>query len=124
MNQQPIPDERMRDLSRERNLITVVYALQAASLAIGFTYVLGAIINHLMGASVAGTWLESHRRWQLRTFWFSLLWGVLGALTLLWGIGYFILIADLMWIVFRIVQGWVAVSRNQVMYARPAAPRK
>src|SRR5512147_3085562 len=112
MIEQPASDTGSRDLSQERNLITVVYALQAASMVLGFTYLLGAVINHLMRASVAGTWLESHLRWQLRTFWFSLMWGVLGALTLPWGIGYFVLIADVLWIVYRIVQGWVALSRN------------
>jgi uncharacterized membrane protein len=116
MNQ---PDTN-RDLHREKNLLTVAYALQAASLALGFTYVLAAIIGHLMRASVAGTWLDSHRRWQLRTFWFSLLWGVLGAATALWGIGYFILIADLMWIIYRIVQGWAALGRNQPIDSQPA----
>ncbi len=122
MTEQSGPDTGPRDLSRERNLVTVVYALQAASMVLGFTYVLGAIVSHFMRGSVAGTWLESHVRWQLATFWFSLLWAVLGALILSWGIGYFILIADVLWIVYRIVQGWAALSRNLPMYAQPPAP--
>jgi uncharacterized membrane protein len=43
---------------------------------------------------VQGTWLESHFRWQIRTFWFGLLWGVLGAILLLVLVGYFVLLAD------------------------------
>lgn len=109
------PAAPMRDLSGEKKIVLSVYILQAASFLVGFTFFVAALINYLQRSAVAGTWLESHFRWQINTFWFGLLWGFVGGFTLLWGIGYFILIADVLWMIYRIVQGWANLLRNQPM---------
>jgi uncharacterized membrane protein len=62
----------------ERQLITiatVVYALQAAGFLFGITWIIAAIVDYVKRDDAAGTWLESHFRWQIRTFWWGLLWG-------------------------------------------------
>src|SRR5262249_32257270 len=73
------------------NLVHVIYALHAASLItgiIGTATIVGAfltgwpsiiavILNYVKRSEAAGTWLESHFRWQIRTFWFGLLWVML-----------------------------------------------
>ena len=61
-----------------KTIATVVYALQAAGFFIGLTWIVAIVLNYIKKEDVAGTWLESHFRWQIRTFWFGLLWGVLG----------------------------------------------
>lgn len=109
------------DLDKGRTLARIVYALQGAALAIGVTYPVGALISHLQLAKAAGTWLESHFRWQIFTFWVSLVIGAIGALTLGVGaLGLMILSADLMWIVYRIVQGWVRLNRGNPVGAPSA----
>lgn len=105
-----------RDLSSEKKIVVTVYALQAASFLLGFTYFIGILINYLQWSAVSGTWLESHFRWQIKTFWYSVLWAFIGGFTLLWGIGYFIVIADVIWMIYRIVQGWSNLIRDQPMY--------
>jgi len=110
----PIVPER--DLSGEKKIVLSVYILQAASFLIGITYFIAVAVNYLQRGAVAGTWLESHFRWQINTFWFSLLWFVIGGATLVWAIGYFILIADVIWMIYRIVQGWANLVRDQPMY--------
>ena len=65
---------------------------------------------------VRGTWLESHFRWQIRTFWFGLLWSVLGILTFIFGIGWFVLIANSLWLIYRILKGWLNLYDNKPMY--------
>jgi uncharacterized membrane protein len=96
------------DLDRRRRLAQLAYALQAAGLLVGIPYLVAAIISQVQRPKVAGTWLESHFRWQNNTFWFSL---VIGGLALAAGpIGIMIISGDLMWIVFRIVQGWVKLT--------------
>jgi uncharacterized membrane protein len=98
----------------EKNLVTVVYALQAATFAIGITYFIAPVINYYKRSAVAGTWLESHFRWQLDTFWFSLIAAVIGiALMPLGLISLMILTGDSMWFVFRIVRGWSQLSRSE-----------
>ena len=61
----------------DKSLTTIVYALYAASLVFGVTCLVAIIINYVKRDDVAGTWLESHFRWHLRTFWYSLAWSVL-----------------------------------------------
>ncbi|WP_419609388.1 DUF4870 family protein, partial [Thiolapillus sp.] len=74
------------------------------------------IINYVKRADVKGTIAESHFRWQIRTFWFSLLWVVVGAATAVVAVGYFILIGVGIWNIYRIVVGWFKLSDGKPMY--------
>jgi uncharacterized membrane protein len=106
--------ERLR-LHSLKNLATAVYALQAAGFFFGITWIVGIVINYVKKEEVAGTWLESHFRWQIRTFWFGLLWAVLGCLLLIVVIGFAVLFADAVWIIYRIVKGWLNLNDNKPM---------
>lgn len=97
-------------------LTTVIYALYAASYFVGVTAIVAIVINYVKKEDVAGTFLESHFRWQIRTFWFGLLWGVLGWITFMLIIGWFVLIADGVWIIYRIVKGWLRLNDGKPMY--------
>ncbi|MEW8206622.1 MAG: hypothetical protein AB2746_10910, partial [Candidatus Thiodiazotropha taylori] len=65
--------DQQRNLEREVTLTVGVYALQAASFLFVITLLIGVIVNYVKRDDVRGTWLESHFRWQIRTFWFVLL---------------------------------------------------
>jgi uncharacterized membrane protein len=119
------------------NWTQLIYALHAFSLLIGIVgtaTVIGAfltgwpsliavILNYVKRGDVRGTWLESHFRWQIRTFWYGLLWvalcGVFIVMTL--GIGILIvwlpLIAVAVWFIYRVVRGWLALRDRRPMYA-------
>jgi uncharacterized membrane protein len=96
-----------RRLSSLKNVTTAVYALQAASFLIGVSSIVALIINYVKRPDVAGTYLESHFTWQIKTFWYGLLWGLLGFLTIFILIGYLILLANTIWILYRIIKGWL-----------------
>jgi uncharacterized membrane protein len=96
-----------------KTLTTVVYALQAAGFFVGVTWIVAVVINYVKKEDVAGTWLESHFRWQVRTFWWGLLWGVIGAITAFILVGFAVLFADTVWIIYRIVKGWLRLSENR-----------
>jgi len=98
-------------------LAGLVYGLQAASMLVGVTLFAGVIINYLRRGQVAGTWLESHFTWQIRTFWWSLAWCVLGIATAVVLVGLCILIASAVWFVYRIVRGWTELNEGRPMYA-------
>jgi len=93
----------------------------AATVAGGFVFGLPSLIavflNYLKSGDVRGTWLESHFRWQIRTFWFTLLWLVVYGLLIVTIIGIplaWILIALLgLWVGYRVVRGWLALSGVQ-----------
>jgi uncharacterized membrane protein len=111
MTDRIVPDEaQMRPL---RNLTQVVYILYALSYFTGITAIVGIIVNYVKKDDVAGTWLESHFRWQIRTFWFGLLWAVIGVATAFLLIGGVILFANFCWIIYRIVKGWLNLNDNK-----------
>ncbi len=117
-------------------LTHVIYALHAFSLVtgiVGTATVVGAfltgwpsiiavIVNYVKRSEVRGTWLETHFRWQIRTFWFGLLWVTLCALFIVATLGIGLLIAWLpltlvgLWFIYRIVRGWLRLVDHQPMY--------
>ena len=64
-------------------------------------------------ADVAGSYLESHFRWQIRTFWISLIVAIVGMILTLVVIGLFVLLADAVWVIYRLVIGAVKLNDNQ-----------
>lgn len=104
------------DLDSLKKLTTIVYALQAASFFFGITSIVAVVINYVKLEEVNGTWLESHFRWQIRTFWYGMLWGVLGFITFIFIVGWFILAADCVWIIYRIVKGWLNLNDGKEVH--------
>ena len=105
------------DLKSRKTLTTVIYALYAASFFVAITAVVGIVMNYLKQGEMRGTFLESHFRWQMRTFWYGLLWGIVGALLLFVFVGWFVLVANAVWLIYRIVKGWLNLNDNKPMYA-------
>lgn len=99
-----------------KSLTTIIYALYAASLLVGITSIVAIVINYVKKNDVAGSWLESHFRWQIRTFWFGLLWAVIGFVTLFIVVGWFVLVANAIWFIYRIVKGFLRLNDNKPMY--------
>ena len=112
----PIAEERLRSL---KTLTAVNYGLYAAALVFPITAIVAIVINYVKRDDAVGTWLESHFRWQMRTFWFGLLWAALGVITYVIIIGWVILIGDTIWVIYRVVKGWLNLNDNKPMYAAP-----
>lgn len=106
-----------QDASKARDLTQIIYFLYAASILAGVTAIIAVIINYLKRDDVTGTWLESHFRWQIRTFWFSLLWSLIGGITMIIGIGFIIWGATAVWAIYRVVKGMLNFYDNKPMYA-------
>jgi len=105
------------NIKSAKTLTAIIYALYAASFVIGITAIVAIVMNYVKKEDVAGTFLESHFRWQIRTFWFGLLWGVLGAISLIILVGWLVLAANGVWIIYRIVKGWLRLNDDKPMYA-------
>jgi len=97
--------EDAQRLNSLKTIATVVYALQAAGFFVGITWIVAVVINYVKKEEAKGTWLESHFSWQIRTFWWGLLWAVIGTLLVFVLIGFAVLFADAVWIIYRIVKG-------------------
>jgi uncharacterized membrane protein len=118
-------------------LTHILYALHGLGLVIGafgastvigaflfgWPSIIAVIINYIKRADVRGTWLESHFRWQLRTFWYALLWVLLVALVSLpltfIIVGFVTLAVGLaflgLWAIYRIARGWLALNDHRPM---------
>ncbi len=89
---------------------------------IGWPSIIAVILNYLKRSEARGTWLESHFLWQIRTFWFGLLWVSLCVMFVIGTLGIGILVAWLplgiitIWFIYRIVRGWLALNERRQMY--------
>ena len=107
----------------------VIGILTAATIVGQFLFslpsIIAVIMNYARRSRVQGTWLATHFSWQLRTFWWSLLWVVLASLLfgplILILIGYPLLTASLLlvgvWAAWRMARGWMALRDHRVMPA-------
>ncbi|MDD5247383.1 MAG: hypothetical protein PHY45_00260 [Rhodocyclaceae bacterium] len=79
----------------------------------GWPSILAVIINYATRSRVTASWLESHWRWQLRTFWFAVLWATLAMLLffsvlgipLAWGL----IVGTGLWLLYRVTRGWLVL---------------
>lgn len=106
----------------------VVYALHAFSaltgifgaasvigaFLVGWPSIIAVIINYVKRPDAKGSWLESHFRWQIRTFWFAALWALIAIVCALTVIGLPLAIVAwcvlTVWLIYRVARGWLALS--------------
>ncbi len=98
------------DPQKARNLLLITYVLFGLSLINGLTAIAAVIIAHLKVGEAADTFIESHYRWLIRTFWIALIGAVIGGLLMFIFIGMFVLVAVFLWYVFRLVKGFLAFN--------------
>jgi uncharacterized membrane protein len=116
----------------------IIYALHALSVLMGvvtsasivFSFVAGVpsivavVMNYARRSETRGTILESHFRWQIRTFWFALLWMIivyavgLPLVAIIIGLPILLLgtVAIGVWIIYRVARGWLALRDQRPMY--------
>jgi uncharacterized membrane protein len=89
----------------------------------GIVGIIGIIMAYVKRGEAAGTWLASHYRWLIRTFWFSLLWGCIGAIVFVvlavvligFLIGPAIWIATALWVIYRIIRGYLLFKDSKAV---------
>jgi uncharacterized membrane protein len=141
MSSDPIPPVTVAAPHVDESLVTythVIYGLHAFAVLIGITTahtivgsfvgglpsIIAVIMNYARRSATVGTYLESHFRWQIRTFWFALLWAIV--ITLI-SLPFFLVIIGLgmmwlglvalgIWIAYRVIRGWLALKDQRPMY--------
>ena len=87
----------------------------------GIAGIVAIIVAYVKRGEAAGTWLASHYRWLIRTFWFAALWGVIGAivfwvlLLIVIGIflGFAIWLATAIWVIYRLIRGYLVFKDSK-----------
>lgn len=115
----PVPaaagDVSAEKLASLKQLTMIVYVLYALSAFIGVTGIVAILVNYIKRDETRGTIYESHFTWQIRTFWWGLAWAVAGFITIFVGIGFVVLFADSIWVIYRIVKGFLNWNDNKPM---------
>ena len=99
-----------KQVESTKKVVLIVYILYALSYFFGITYLAGVIIAYIKKSDAKQAWIKDHFRWQINTFWITLLLGIAGTLTIFIGIGWLILLGSAIWNIYRIVKGWLRYS--------------
>ena len=85
----------------------------------GWPSIIAVIINYATRDRVRGSWLATHWRWQLRSFWFAALWLAVAGLLMLTLIGipaaFMVIVGTGMWVLYRVIRGWLALKERRGM---------
>lgn len=85
----------------------------------GWPSVLAVVMNYIKRDATRGTYLESHFRWQIRTFWFALLWLLVGAILVITIIGiplaWILVVLVGLWVLYRMTRGVLRLMDQQAM---------
>ncbi|MEK6199470.1 hypothetical protein [Psychrobacter sp. P11G5] len=123
---------------KQRSLITynhITYLLYVVSyFTAGLLWVVPIIMNYGKRRDADGTWLATHFDWQIKTFWYSIVFFVIGTIIitfalggfgvsmladsgniaigsfLLAGFGVLLMTFTFIWHLYRIVRGWIALT--------------
>lgn len=112
----------------------IVYALHTFAIVVGFVgtativgsfvgsvpSIVAVVLNYIKRSDARGTWAESHYRWQIRTFWYSIVWVLFAGLLFITLIGIPFAFAILgilaIWLAYRIGKGWLRLRDRRPMY--------
>lgn len=123
----PLPADSLVTLTHviyALHAFTVVTGLLTPALIVtafltGWPSIIAVILNYLKRDEARGTFLESHFRWQIRTFWFALLWVAIAWLLVftLFGIpiAFSIFAITGLWVLYRITRGWLRLNDREAM---------
>jgi uncharacterized membrane protein len=131
----PARDDAPQPLDSALTVANVVYALHGFAIVVGLAgsatvvgsflmslpSVLAVILNYAKRRDARGSWLDSHYRWQIRTFWYAFAW-LLGAFLLFATVigipvSLGVLLALSAWLIYRIARGWLRLRDRLPMYA-------
>lgn len=101
------------------NAALAVYVLYLLELVFGITGIIGLIVAYVFHGDGPG-WLQSHYRFQIRTFWIGLLYGIISVLLMFVLIGYLLAVLCVIWHIIRCVKGLNHWSRGEA-HPNPAS---
>jgi len=130
----PVAATSREPLPSVLTVANIVYALHAFAIVVGVMgtatvvgsfvgsvpSILAVVLNYIKRSDARGTWAESHYRWQIRTFWFSIVWVIFAGVLFVTLIGIPFAFAILgilaIWLAYRIGKGWLRLRDRRPMY--------
>lgn len=115
-NEAPLKGEVVSEEQRHKpdtTMAMVIYALYLASFFLGFTSIIGVVIAYVYKGK-GPAWLDEHYRYQIRTFWIGLVYGIVFSILTLILIGFPLLLALAVWLIIRCVKGFKGLQEKRV----------
>lgn len=103
-----------------RRVALMDYCLHIAGMlfSMGLLSIVAVIVNYIKRDDARGTVWESHMNWQIRTFWWTLLWAGLAMIPTVLSFGLVPVVAiPAIWYLYRMIKGLVRLNARQPMPA-------
>ncbi len=105
-----------------------LYLMHGASLAfsLGALSFIPLVINYIKRDETDGTFLRTHHSWQIRSFWWYIVWIVVGGVLFATIIGiplaWLVWLGAWIWKAYRLIKGFLDLGNNRPMpgYPMPA----
>lgn len=104
--------EELNNVVADEKNARIVYYLYLASLVVGITAIVGVIMAYV-SKNGAADWVKTHYRFQIRTFWIGLAFGLVSVLLYIVIIGYLLSVGVVIWFIFRCVKGLTYLEKKQ-----------
>ncbi|WP_227514267.1 DUF4870 family protein [Psychrobacter urativorans] len=128
-------DDKQRELITYNNVTYLLYVV--SYFTAGLLWIVPIVMNYAKRNDANGTWLATHFDWQIKTFWYSIVFFVIGGMLLLFalgglgvsvmvdsgnaaivsilltGLGLMIIFFTVIWHLYRIIRGWIALTGNR-----------
>lgn len=109
-----------QDTTKIKKDLVIAYTIFSVSFVFIITVFAGILYAYFKKDEAKGTWLESHYRWLIRTFWFGVIWTTIAILlsftVVLIPVAIIIAVIASIWLIYRIVKGWLRLSAQKPMY--------
>ena len=103
-----------KDKSVDTMSAKIVYGLYLAGLVVGITALIGLILAYIKrGDDDTPAWLNSHYSFQIRTFWYGLVYLIVGGVLSMVVIGWLVGLFWLVWLIVRCIKGFTALDKQQ-----------
>ncbi len=99
-------------MTSSRTMALVAYVLHLFGAMFALPSIVGLVLNYVSRRD-CGDLAASHHAWMIRSFWWALLFFVIGWFTRFFLIGWVIIFATWAWYVYRHVRGLVALVNDQ-----------
>lgn len=100
--------------SSARTVTLIAYVLHLAGAIAGVPSLIGLVVNYFERSKFGGR-IDSHHRWMIRSFWWALVWIIVGCLTTFLLVGWLILGLTWLWYVYRHVRGLISLLHGEPM---------
>lgn len=114
-NDAPFEGEVVSEEQRQKpdtTMAMVIYTLYLASFILGFTSLIGVVIAYVYKGK-GPVWLDEHYRYQIRTFWIGLVYGIVFSILTFVLIGFPLLLALAVWLIIRCVKGFKGLQEKR-----------